>query len=745
MIKIKSNDKLDNLNNISPMLKVFSRNYNIGDYYKYNLAKSTGFGRKNSKKNILKNHNKYDKLYFHEKEKYFSYKTPNQKNTKRIINLKKINNFHQILMQTKIKSLKESIDYSDLTLNNKTTSITEFYPTNFSNIATNKYSNTKTINLQNYNDEIENMKNNIDIINNKKIILNINKILNKDINFNEIGNSKSISLNKDIIKNKNVINSFKVKKPIKIINYKFKDIYGNPNDNIYSNDEIYSSRYTNNPISEQIKTKLRYNIINEVQKEYLENQMEKLTNPRSLINNYELLHKKNKNNFEVFEILVKKYFGNLYSNIEKEKKKLFLLKEKKENLKEDNFQITKKINYKKDQIKLFQNLIILLIKIRYNVDSLNKVSKDCLEKYGVMRKGKKNFGRKNSMMITDLKDNSYMKNFRKKYIEINNKNNSKTNKMKKKKSSVFDIDGFKNSKTLLLYSPKRLRDEHIIIPTIPVFNSANELDSKIKLIEYNIKELVQQLSYKRYKINRLKLELSKNISEYISNNKKKKSFTFNETENDELNALKQKYYDNLNLKNSLISKVYNYIEYKPKTNKSDNCKNTNNKLDFSEKLISFLLKIDINIEDLLDQNGIYKFLNSPEESKIIYKSKEYNKTFFCVKILEIIFLYLMEQRMKYLYDDKKREKYLEYQEMIDKKNRIKNLKEFKNVNNKRIDIRNKKIISRFYKINILPIKKDDPFSYVFSRNKTIEIAKKNRAKTENEQKEKLLIENEIMY
>ena len=40
-----------------------------------------------------------------------------------------------------------------------------------------------------------------------------------------------------------------------------------------------------------------------------------------------------------------------------------------------------------------------------------------------MRKGKKNFGRKNSMMITELKDNSYMKNFRKKYIEINNKNN----------------------------------------------------------------------------------------------------------------------------------------------------------------------------------------------------------------------------------------------------------------------------------------------------------------------------------
>ena len=362
-----------------------------------------------------------------------------------------------------------------------------------------------------------------------------------------------------------------------------------------------------------------------------------------------------------------------------------------------------------------------------------------------MRKGKKNFGRKNSMMITDLKDNSYMKNFRKKYIEINNKINLKSNNIKKKKTSVYDINQFKNNKTLLLYSPKKLKDEHIIIPTIPVFNSANELDSKIKVIEYNIKELVQQLSYKRYIINRLKLELSKNISESISNNKKKKSFPFNETENDELNALKQKYYDNLNLKNSLISKVYNYIEYKPKTNKSDNCKNTNNKLDFSEKLISFLLKIDINIEDLLDQSGIYKFLNSPEESKIIYKSKEYNKTFFCVKILEIIFLYLMEQRMKYLYDDKKREKYLEYKEMIDKKNRIKNLKEFKNVNNKRIDIRNKKIISRFYKINILPIKKDDPFSYVFSRNKAIEIAKKNREKTENEQKEKLLIENEIMY
>ena len=85
-----------------------------------------------------------------------------------------------------------------------------------------------------------------------------------------------------------------------------------------------------------------------------------MTNPIIYLNHYEVLHKKNKNYFEIFGNLIKKYFAYLYSNIENEKHTLNLLKEQKENLKEIIFQITKKINSTKDKKIFYENLLQLL-------------------------------------------------------------------------------------------------------------------------------------------------------------------------------------------------------------------------------------------------------------------------------------------------------------------------------------------------------------------------------------------------
>ena len=78
------------------------------------------------------------------------------------------------------------------------------------------------------------------------------------------------------------------------------------------------------------------------------------------MNHYEVFHKKNKNYFEIIGHLIKKYFAYLYSNIENEKHELNLLKERKDNLKEIIFQITKKINSKKDKKNFYENLLKLL-------------------------------------------------------------------------------------------------------------------------------------------------------------------------------------------------------------------------------------------------------------------------------------------------------------------------------------------------------------------------------------------------
>ena len=231
MIKNNNKSKADNLQ-IYNKLKILHRNNDIGNYNKYNYPKTTLFGNHYNNKN--KYTFKYDKLHFNEKEKKFSIEMKKQKIKKIKINLKQINKFHQLLMHDKIQLSTDSKDYNDLTLHNKTTNYSEFIPNNLSkNKNINKTISFKSSNLQRYNKEIESMiiNRNISLIkNNNTLSKTSNKFLSEDIEI-----SKSNSAKKNKIKDRN-------KKSIKIINYKFTDIFGNPNDNIYTEGEISSYR-----------------------------------------------------------------------------------------------------------------------------------------------------------------------------------------------------------------------------------------------------------------------------------------------------------------------------------------------------------------------------------------------------------------------------------------------------------------------------------------------------------------------
>ena len=329
MLKKNSKVKKDNFYNIFE-LQTYSRNSNIGNQNKYNTSKTTELNHLFLKKNNYINPFKYDKLYFYENRKNNSTDIKKRKKKKMMINLKQINKFHKLLMHDKIQSFTDSKDYNDLTLNNKMNSESEFVPINLSkNFNHNKTIILKSSYLHNYKKEVGNMRNNVNqALFKKNITLDKTKsnfLLTKDIE-----TPKNGSLYKKVIKKEN-INSIEVKKPIKILNYKFKNLFGNPNDNIYTEGQICSYRYQNNTLTEQLKNKIKLNLINKIQKDYLLTEGEKLTKPINEYQHFEVFQNQNKNYFLLFEHLLKKYLGYLYSNVENEKQKLFLLKEEKKN------------------------------------------------------------------------------------------------------------------------------------------------------------------------------------------------------------------------------------------------------------------------------------------------------------------------------------------------------------------------------------------------------------------------------
>ena len=762
---LKKNPKLKkhNLYNIFK-LQIYSRNSDIGNTNKYNSSKTAEFNHRFLKKNNYINHFKYDKLYFYEKGKNYSTDIKKQQKEKRIVNFKQINKFHKLLMHNKIQSYADSKDYNDLTINNKTNTDTEFVPLNLSK----NFNQNRTIllngpNLQNYKKEIENMKYNINqtLFNNNNITLDKTKsnFLIKDSLLKDIENPKNSSLHENLIKKKKIINSIEVKKPNKILNYKFRNLFGNPNDNIYTEGQICSYRHQNNLLTEQLKSKMKLSMINQIQKDYLLTQSEKLTKPINEYQHFEVFQNQNKGYFVVFEKLFKKYLRYLYSNVENEKQKLLLLKEEKNNLRDDIVYINKKINSQKEKRLFLQNLVILLIKIRYNIDSLDKIPKEYLKKYGIIKSNgnikneNKNISKRNSMLITELKDNILLKYLRKSGFgninQANEKiNNSKLKKIINRRTIITNVDDFQiNNVTYKIKSPKkRNREEYQITPKIPVFSSVNELDAKMKGIIYNLKEQFQELSSKKYLNRKLLFELNNIKSELKYDNDVKISNTFIKLDNEEANMLKEKYIYYSNLKNYLISSKDNYIDYKQNINENNDMdKKEKNQYNFSEKLISILLKLNINIELILKTDGIYKFLNSPKDTKITFNFEEYNKTIFCVKILESIFWYLMDEKENYLSNAHFREKYLELQAQIAKNKRIQKLREKMENDEKIKNKKAKEIILKYNKLVILPIKKDDPFSSNLCRNKTIEKLNKEMIKAEKRDRINLVVDNEILF
>ena len=752
--------------------KIDSRNNNFG--YKTYYAKSESLNNNTFNTEYspfflfnsnFKKQYRYSKLFSYSKEKLFFLKEIKAyKDNKRRLNSNKINRFHQLCMENKIKlkSYSESPDLNELTSVNKTTTISNGNSNNFSK---NKYSILKATNYTNKTRNINSFNiNNLKTENNfrnkyKSSINNVRAMFNNGKykeNDSLVISSYLSNRNKIIKQDRNYLGNkrYDLKNPpSKTLNYVFNDVIGTLDNNVYCEGKLTSSRGIRKGLIEQIISKFKFNLINKIKKEFFETQFEIQQYPLSIIKEYEIFLQRNKDYYNMYLGLIKKYFGFLYAQIDEEKYKLMVLNEQREKLKEDNFQLLKKINIQNEKLQFYQNFMKLLMKIKYNTESLDILPPEYLLKFGIKGPKSKNiasnkkFIKRNSVfLITEIKERVKPQLLRKTTLNYNLKSYSrkktntlteayKVNKDYKKQKSKDNSQ----QKPNLFLSRKKVKD-YEILPKKPIFNDLEELFERLKGIDNHLKELFKESSDKRYALQLLKMDLYKEKSRV----KIDKNFKYNNYElkllNDELIKLKEKNMLLINMREALDStKNKNNIEYKPilmensekeeeikkekenKENKGKKEKKENKdiysndkkmkKINFADKLISILLNLNINIEKLINCPGIYHFLKSPKEIKINNQGKEYMKVLFCVKVVEMVFLKLMEKRRDYLSNNKMRKKYLEYEEIIERNNKIMKIYEKREEEfNQRIK-REREILIKSSRVPIVPYKKDDPFSY----------------------------------
>ena len=742
------------------------------------------------KRNVLQTQYNYSKLHSYSNKKFFMTEIKDYIDNKRRINLNKLNKFHLMYIHNKIKSFSELQDNNEFTSNDKTTEITS---NNLSNHI--KPSILKSISLLHYKsaDKKTRNKNEIhfnintptktnSIISNltKSVTSNgfpIYKLTNYETHKN-LTNIRDKVINKiqENFENKSINNnniSLQLNEVTKPLNYKFNDIIGNMNNNIYCKGKLTSTRGLRNGLTEQIISKIRFSVINKIKREFYKTQTEIQETPLDILKKYEFLQTKNKKYYLIYEDIIKKYFRYINTQIDDEKYQLFLLKEQRESLKEQIVHIHKKIKNQNDKLNFFQNFMKLLIKIKYNTLSLNTVPENEIKKYGVKIALPNNPSRdkkkKTFILITDVKENP--RDFGKRKKTINLTINKKLNHSQKKNRFDTNIDfqhcfstSMKKSSNFLKKSV-RIRNNnqnYVIVQKIPIFKTADELFIRLKDIESYLHDLYKEYSDKKYVIQLLEEEMNKEKSKEKIDIKIAHNNEEIEILEKKLKKIKEQTITLENLRDFLNSKKGdNNIEYK--YNNSNDINNINNKdkeikieingmenkkkkkINFSDKLISILLKFDINIEELIECQDIYRFLKSPKEISIKNQGEKYMKALFCVKVLEMIYFKLMEKREKYLSNVKTKDKYLDYEEEVNRNNYLKKSREKREKEiNQRLK-RDKEILIKTSKIPIVLKKRDDPFSNNIYYERFKKFEKERLKKSKKNEEFDFIFNNYIKY
>ena len=121
------------------------------------------------------------------------------------------------------------------------------------------------------------------------------------------------------------------------------------------------------------------------------------------------------------------------------------------------------------------------------------------------------------------------------------------------------------------------------------------------------------------------------------------------------------------------------------------------------------------------------------------------KALFCVKVLEMIYFKLMEKREKYLSNVKTKDKYLDYEEEVNRNNYLKKSREKREKEiNQRLK-RDKEILIKTSKIPIVLKKRDDPFSNNIYYERFKKFEKERLKKSKKNEEFDFIFNNYIKY
>ena len=650
------------------------------------------------------------------------------------------NNYIENYKDIKKNKLLKNYKYNNNIINNKRKK-------NAMLLKFNKNITNKKISISNYNNNSNNILSEpkLNSYNNKD---NKKNILKKKVNFNQtfVEKNKSLDLSK--------------LKPIFLPSIKFNSTLSN-----YFQYIIEGNRNDKHTLAKTCIAKLRFEIINKALMEHYKTTLEKNEFPINLVNTMFNFYLKGQKYFFEFDDLYKKYLAFLSLEIKKYNLELNDLLEQREILFNENNIILKRIIELKEEIKMYEAFKRLCLMIKYKKRNIDDIPKEEISKYGIINY--LNNTNKNDIIEEKMKQ---------KEEDNKNKDNSESNFPKKSLSKSFRNNSTKkrrgsNSKERKRASFFLEKKNFVIYQQIPIFENIDEFIKKFA--EEN------EALFKHYEIyNNSYYEKAKLKSDIQDENKIEQSpeskYNINIVKkmNKELFLLKEKNIKLNIFKNTLLGKknknqnnisqisLFNINNNEKENNKTEKNKNIINSdkikfvLDENEKTISLfkiykkvksiLLNPEINIEKILKDKKLYNIIKEKKTLKDIrFNGQVYSKEVFHIKILELVYLKLIEWKKKCLNNKNTRKHYLKIKNEREKLLKIYKCKQKLIDEQMHLMKRNDIIFNKTNKITILKNKKIDPFYKRYLFEDTIKNKELNKKKDNN--RSGIESENDIFF
>lgn len=389
-----------------------------------------------------------------------------------------------------------------------------------------------------------------------------------------------------------------------------------------------------------------------------------------------------------------KYKVHLNGIINEGKKILEDILTYKNELQLDIIQIHSQINKKMKILEQCKQYKIFLLLVKFEVKDITLIPKKQLSKYGIT------ISEKQPLKKTEEKSKPILLKNSNHHIKKNNNRFSVgfLKKPKVRRSSVFETDN-------LIF-------EQDISPLANpiIFESPEDLKFQFQVFDNKLRKLIEKYDQLKIENNKLIVERKEELEKFNELIDDSNSETLRIMKKDIL-ILKEKF-------NDLEKKKFNILKTQ------SNHKTISQNIIFT-KLKNILIKFPINIETNFNYVGFYKNINT-KAKEISIKGKTYNKSIYCLKVLELICIHYFNFRASYLLDPNHIPIYKHIVYELEQKKKLE-----KNIENKYKEIRRREIIAekvleKNKKIIIVSRRKIDKFDSLMKIEKQIEKKKLER-------------------